>query len=290
MITRDGAKMSKSRGNTVSPAEYVERYGADTARTYICFMGPPERDADWADEGVEGVNRFLSRLWRLCEEVEAEAGGRARRRCGRGRRARPARQGPLGDRQGDPRLPARLPVQHRDRRGDGAGQRRLPAQGRPLRGARAGPPRCASPPPPRPRWSSPSRRTSAPRSGSGCRAAASGSSPGPRPTRRCWSARPSPSWSRSTASCATGSRRPPTPPRRSCCALARASEKVEPLPRRQRGRQGDRRAGQAGQPGGSLSRCTGFTLGRLSGTKRACWSGDSQRRRSRSGTACARAC
>jgi leucyl-tRNA synthetase len=75
MITRDGAKMSKSRGNTVSPAEYVERYGADTARTYICFMGPPERDADWADEGVEGVNRFLSRLWRLCEEVEAKPAG-----------------------------------------------------------------------------------------------------------------------------------------------------------------------------------------------------------------------
>jgi len=75
MITRDGAKMSKSRGNTVSPAEYVERYGADTARTYICFMGPPERDADWVDEGVEGANRFLSRLWRLCEELgEREAG------------------------------------------------------------------------------------------------------------------------------------------------------------------------------------------------------------------------
>jgi leucyl-tRNA synthetase len=69
MITRDGAKMSKSRGNTVSPAEYVERYGADTARTYVCFMGPPERGGDWTDEGVEGVNRFLSRLWRLCEEV-----------------------------------------------------------------------------------------------------------------------------------------------------------------------------------------------------------------------------
>jgi leucyl-tRNA synthetase len=69
MITRDGAKMSKSRGNTVSPAEYVERYGADSARTYICFMGPPERGGDWSDEGVEGVNRFLSRLWRLCLEV-----------------------------------------------------------------------------------------------------------------------------------------------------------------------------------------------------------------------------
>jgi leucyl-tRNA synthetase len=71
MITRDGAKMSKSRGNTVSPAEYVERYGADTARTYVCFMGPPERGGDWSDEGVEGVNRFLSRLWRLSEEVDA---------------------------------------------------------------------------------------------------------------------------------------------------------------------------------------------------------------------------
>ncbi len=70
MITRDGAKMSKSRGNTVSPAEYVERYGADTARTYVCFMGPPERGGDWTDEGVEGVNRFLSRLWRLAEEAE----------------------------------------------------------------------------------------------------------------------------------------------------------------------------------------------------------------------------
>jgi leucyl-tRNA synthetase len=75
MITRDGAKMSKSKGNTVSPADYVERFGADTARTYVCFMGPPERGGDWSDEGVEGVNRFLSRLWRLCEEVEQRADG-----------------------------------------------------------------------------------------------------------------------------------------------------------------------------------------------------------------------
>jgi leucyl-tRNA synthetase len=77
MITRDGAKMSKSKGNTVSPADYVERYGADTARTYVCFMGPPERGGDWSDEGVEGVNRFLSRLWRLCEEVEGRGVGDA---------------------------------------------------------------------------------------------------------------------------------------------------------------------------------------------------------------------
>ena len=77
MITRDGAKMSKSRGNTVSPAEYVERYGADSARTYVCFMGPPERGGDWTDEGVEGVNRFLSRLWRLCEEARERTNGAA---------------------------------------------------------------------------------------------------------------------------------------------------------------------------------------------------------------------
>jgi leucyl-tRNA synthetase len=80
MITRDGAKMSKSRGNTVSPAEYVERFGADTLRTYICFMGPPIKGGDWSDEGAEGIFRFLSRLWRLGREVaqRTEAGGDAR--------------------------------------------------------------------------------------------------------------------------------------------------------------------------------------------------------------------
>jgi leucyl-tRNA synthetase len=72
MITRDGAKMSSSKGNTVSAVETVAKYGADTARTYVCFMGPPERGGDWTDQGVEGVHRFLSRLWRLKEEVVAE--------------------------------------------------------------------------------------------------------------------------------------------------------------------------------------------------------------------------
>src|SRR5215217_4283631 len=65
MITRDGAKMSKSKGNVISPTVYVERYGADTARCYILFIGPPDQDADWSDSGVEGVHRFLGRLWRL---------------------------------------------------------------------------------------------------------------------------------------------------------------------------------------------------------------------------------
>jgi leucyl-tRNA synthetase len=74
MITRDGAKMSKSKGNTVSPADYVERFGADSARAYVCFMGPPERGGDWSDEGVEGVHRFLARLWRAATDL-AEAEG-----------------------------------------------------------------------------------------------------------------------------------------------------------------------------------------------------------------------
>jgi leucyl-tRNA synthetase len=69
MITREGAKMSKSRGNVISPATYIDRYGADTARCYILFIGPPDQDADWVDTGVEGVHRFLSRLWRLSAEV-----------------------------------------------------------------------------------------------------------------------------------------------------------------------------------------------------------------------------
>jgi leucyl-tRNA synthetase len=69
MVTREGAKMSKSRGNVVDPAAYVERYGADALRSYVLFIGPSDQDADWTDQGVEGVHRFLSRLWRLKEEV-----------------------------------------------------------------------------------------------------------------------------------------------------------------------------------------------------------------------------
>jgi len=73
MVTKDGAKMSKSRGNVVSPASIVERLGADTARCYILFIGPPDQDADWSDDGVEGVHRFLGRLWRLGADVAARA-------------------------------------------------------------------------------------------------------------------------------------------------------------------------------------------------------------------------
>ncbi|MFM8889340.1 MAG: leucine--tRNA ligase [Solirubrobacterales bacterium] len=84
MITRDGAKMSKSKGNTVSPAEYVERFGADSARTYVCFMGPPERGGDWTDEGVEGVNRFLARLWRIASDLAPDEPDPQAARCPEG--------------------------------------------------------------------------------------------------------------------------------------------------------------------------------------------------------------
>jgi leucyl-tRNA synthetase len=69
MVLRDGDKMSKSKGNVVSPQEIVERYGADTARCYILFIGPPEKDADWSESGVGGVHRFLSRLWTAARQA-----------------------------------------------------------------------------------------------------------------------------------------------------------------------------------------------------------------------------
>jgi leucyl-tRNA synthetase len=74
MVTKDGSKMSKSRGNVVSPAAIVERVGSDTARAYILFVAPPAQDADWSDDGVEGVHRFLSRLWRLAADTAERAG------------------------------------------------------------------------------------------------------------------------------------------------------------------------------------------------------------------------
>ena len=76
MIQRNGAVMSKSKGNGVVPDDIVERYGADTGRVYEMFLGPPDQDAEWNDRGVDGVARFLHRVWRLVvgEEDEVVAG------------------------------------------------------------------------------------------------------------------------------------------------------------------------------------------------------------------------
>lgn len=65
MVLKDGAKMSKSKGNTVDPQELIDRYGADTVRLFIMFAAPPEQSLEWSDSGVEGSYRFLKRVWRL---------------------------------------------------------------------------------------------------------------------------------------------------------------------------------------------------------------------------------
>lgn len=65
MVLKDGAKMSKSKGNVVDPGDILDRYGADTARLFILFASPPEKDLEWSDAGVEGSERFLNRVWRL---------------------------------------------------------------------------------------------------------------------------------------------------------------------------------------------------------------------------------
>ena len=68
MVLKDGAKMSKSKGNTVDPQALIERYGADTVRLFSLFAAPPEQSLEWSEDGVEGAHRFLKRLWRLVQE------------------------------------------------------------------------------------------------------------------------------------------------------------------------------------------------------------------------------
>ncbi|MDF2595704.1 MAG: leucine--tRNA ligase [Clostridia bacterium] len=68
MVTKNGAKMSKSKGNVVSPDELVEKYGCDSLRMYELFIGPPELDSEWDDRGIEGVYRFLNKVWKLVDE------------------------------------------------------------------------------------------------------------------------------------------------------------------------------------------------------------------------------
>jgi len=68
MVIKDGAKMSKSKGNVVDPDYLIETYGADTARLFCLFASPPERDLEWSDQGVEGAYRFLHRIWNLVKD------------------------------------------------------------------------------------------------------------------------------------------------------------------------------------------------------------------------------
>jgi leucyl-tRNA synthetase len=68
MVIKDGAKMSKSKGNVVDPDAMIQRYGADTTRLFSLFAAPPEKDLEWSEQGVEGASRFLQRVWRWMEE------------------------------------------------------------------------------------------------------------------------------------------------------------------------------------------------------------------------------
>jgi len=72
MVIKDGAKMSKSKGNVVDPDEIIRTYGADTARIFILFAAPPVKDLEWSDQGVEGCSRFLKRVWRIFGEFVEE--------------------------------------------------------------------------------------------------------------------------------------------------------------------------------------------------------------------------
>jgi leucyl-tRNA synthetase len=68
MVLKDGAKMSKSKGNTVDPQEMISKYGADTARLFILFAAPPTQDLEWSDSGIEGAHRFINKFYRLVVE------------------------------------------------------------------------------------------------------------------------------------------------------------------------------------------------------------------------------
>lgn len=73
MVLMDGSKMSKSKGNIVSPSEIIDKYGCDTARLFILFAAPPDRDLEWSETGVEGSYKFLNRVWRLVTEIIEKA-------------------------------------------------------------------------------------------------------------------------------------------------------------------------------------------------------------------------
>jgi len=73
MVIKDGAKMSKSKGNVIAPDEMIGRYGADATRMYALFAAPPDRDLDWQEDGVAGVSRFLARVWRLATKYASMA-------------------------------------------------------------------------------------------------------------------------------------------------------------------------------------------------------------------------
>ena len=134
-VTLGGSKMSKTRGNVQGPSGLIDAHGADAVRLFILFLGPADQDMEWTPSGIEGISRFLRRLWRVVHEVaETPAGGRSRRR-------RADAQGARDHREGHGRRRPALPVPHADLGGQGAGQRdRGRSRRAPMRGSPPRPP------------------------------------------------------------------------------------------------------------------------------------------------------
>src|SRR5205823_887050 len=82
MVLKDGAVMSKSKGNVVDPDTMVARYGADALRLYVMFVAPPEKEVEWSDAGLEGSFRFLVRVWRIVDHWAETVGGEGIPACG----------------------------------------------------------------------------------------------------------------------------------------------------------------------------------------------------------------
>ena len=85
MVLKDGAVMSKSKGNVVDPDSMIEKFGSDALRLYVMFVAPPEKEVEWTDSGLEGSFRFLARVWRAGRSVasrrpQSAAGSRQTRR------------------------------------------------------------------------------------------------------------------------------------------------------------------------------------------------------------------
>ena len=136
MVIAEGAKMSKSKGNVVGADLLAEKFGADTARMFVLFAAPPEKEVDWRDEGAEGIYRFLGRVYRFATR---NVGRPAPARAGQRRPQGPA-QAPPDHPQDHRRFRNPLALQYLHRLHHGAGQRALRRRGEHLRRRHAGDP------------------------------------------------------------------------------------------------------------------------------------------------------
>ena len=262
ILGEDGQKMSKSRGNVVNPDSVLEKYGADAFRLYEMFMGPLEMVKPWNTQGVEGVYRFLGRVWRLFVDPESDPGVPAGERPGPGRSPGPARQHPdLPARRGrsprrgpEPGPPRLHPQGDRGSRRDALQHRHLRPHGVRQRGERLGAgaplPAPALPAPAGALRSPPGRGAPCPddRREGGSPGLAGVAPPRPRAAGEQDGGDPGPD-QRENPRPDRGGRQGRPRGRREAGRRARAHRRGAGG---EDGAQGDRGAGQAGQPGGPV--------------------------------------